>query len=304
MERTATPPAAQPALLPDDPGARFRHTAFLVVWLAIVTLGLGRGFTYYLTPFGQRPQSAQYAQLRPAGSDGLKYGIIGTGAITLGVIAYSLRKRARLLARGGKLKYWLEVHIFLCSIGPALIVLHTSFRVGGLVGIAFWSMVIVTLSGVFGRYVYVRIPRTVQGQFAGLEAVQRERAALLEALQTELGPRADDIARVLATPGRRPVRGLVAALAAAVAHDLRRRENIRRLTTLLARYRLPTARRRRVVDLFDRGARLEQQIALLVPFQRLFRYWHVLHLPLALTMLVVVAIHVTVAALFGYGWAF
>jgi hypothetical protein len=304
MEQTATAVVARPALMPDDPGAHLRHTVFLVVWLAIVAVGLGRGFDYYLTPFGQRPQSEQYSQFRPAGTDGLKYGIIGTGAIALGVIAYSLRKRARVLARGGKLKYWLEVHIFLCSIGPALIVLHTSFRVGGLVGIAFWSMVIVTLSGVFGRYVYVRIPRTVQGQFAGLEAVERERAALLEGLQTELGPRADEIARVLATPSRRPVRGLVSALAAAVAHDLRRRKNIRRLTALLARYRLPTARRRRVVDLFDRGARLEQQIALLVPFQRLFHYWHVLHLPLALTMLVVVAIHVTVAALFGYGWAF
>jgi hypothetical protein len=274
------------------------------VWLALVGLGLARGLNYYLTPLGERPHSEQYAELRPAGTDGLKYGIVGTGAIALGVIAYSLRKRARLLARGGKLKYWLEVHIFLCSIGPALIVLHTSFRVGGLVSIAFWSMVIVTLSGVFGRYVYVRIPRTVQGQFAGLEAVERERAALLEALQAELGPKADEIARALGTPGRRPVRGLIAALGAAVAHDFRRRKNVRRLTMLLSRYRLPPARRRRVVELFDRGARLEQQIALLVPFQRLFRYWHVLHLPLALTMLVVVAIHVTVAVLFGYGWAF
>jgi hypothetical protein len=41
-------------------------------------------------------------------------------------------------------------------------------------------------------------------------------------------------------------------------------------------------------------------MALLLPFQRLFRYWHLLHLPLAIVMLLVVVVHLVVAALFGY----
>jgi hypothetical protein len=39
-------------------------------------------------------------------------------------------------------------------------------------------------------------------------------------------------------------------------------------------------------------------------FQRLFRYWHLFHLPLALLMLAILAVHVVIAVLFGYGWPF
>jgi hypothetical protein len=48
--------------------------------------------------------------------------------------------------------------------------------------------------------------------------------------------------------------------------------------------------------------RLAGQAALLGPFQRLFRYWHVFHLPLAIVMFLILAVHVTVAILFGYAW--
>jgi hypothetical protein len=48
--------------------------------------------------------------------------------------------------------------------------------------------------------------------------------------------------------------------------------------------------------------RLLRQIVLLEPFQRLFRYWHVFHLPLATVMFLILAVHVTVAILFGYAW--
>ena len=48
--------------------------------------------------------------------------------------------------------------------------------------------------------------------------------------------------------------------------------------------------------------RLRRQTLLLRPFQRLFRYWHVIHLPLALTMAVIVVVHVGVAVAFGYTW--
>jgi hypothetical protein len=44
-------------------------------------------------------------------------------------------------------------------------------------------------------------------------------------------------------------------------------------------------------------------MVLLKPFQRLFHYWHVLHLPLAIVMFLILAVHVAVALVFGYGWA-
>jgi hypothetical protein len=57
-----------------------------------------------------------------------------------------------------------------------------------------------------------------------------------------------------------------------------------------------------VVRLFAAQTRIERQLALLAPFHRLFRYWHVFHLPFAIVMFVVLAVHVAVAVAFGYGW--
>ena len=81
--------------------------------------------------------------------------------------------------RSRRLRHWLSAHIWLCTLGPFLITLHTSFKVGGLVSIAFWSMVLVVSSGVVGRYVYVRIPKTLGGQFHTMQELEAERAALL-----------------------------------------------------------------------------------------------------------------------------
>jgi hypothetical protein len=36
--------------------------------------------------------------------------------------------------------------------------------------------------------------------------------------------------------------------------------------------------------------------------KRIFRYWHVIHLPFALIMLIIMAIHVGVVIYFGYLW--
>jgi hypothetical protein len=282
-------------------GARVRRGLLLILGLALVVLGLGLGLDYYLLPLEQRPFSALYEHFRPAGTFGLRYGIIGTSLIIAGVFLYSVRKRARALARLGKLKYWLEFHIFVCSVGPFLVLLHTSFKVGGLVTIAFWSMTVVALSGVFGRYVYVRIPKTVQGQFANLGQIQQQREVLLGSLTAQLGNHFQNVERIVASARRTPARGFFSALLAAARFDLSRRVTLRRVRRALAGTALAAATLRQVVAVVSEQLSIEQQLALLAPFQRLFRYWHLFHLPLAIVMFVIVAVHITVASMFGYG---
>jgi hypothetical protein len=291
---SAERPAHVSELAPQDRAARARHLLFFGLWLVIVAWGLSRGLGYYVLPNADRPFAPQYERLRPAGTDGLRFGVLGVTAITVGVVIYSLRKRIRPLARAGKLKYWLEVHIFLCSIGPAL--------VGGLIAIAFWSMIVVALSGVFGRYVYVRIPRTVHGQFAGLAVVREERAALVERLRADLGPQMAQVERLLNSGIRPPTTGFLPALFAAARFDLVRRVTRRRLAALLKTLELPGATRGEVTRLLDRQLDLEQSLSVMVPFQRLFRYWHLLHLPLAIVMFIVVGLHIGIAIAFGYAW--
>ena len=67
---------------------------------------------------------------------------------------------------------------------------------------------------------------------------------------------------------------------------------------------VPNDVRKRLGGLIRDEIQLEQQVILLKPFQRLFRWWHILHLPLAIVMFLILIVHVVVAALFGYVWVF
>src|SRR3972149_5148655 len=76
-----------------------------------------------------------------------------------------------LARRGGPLGRWLDVHIFFGLVGPALVILHSAFKVQGLVALSFWSMIAVAASGVLGRYLYLQIPRNLQGDALDLKAL-------------------------------------------------------------------------------------------------------------------------------------
>ena len=98
------------------------------------------GYTYYYTPYADRPHHELYRQLKPAGTTGLLFGYAGSIMMIL-MLVYTLRKRTRWLGRKVSLQSMLLFHIYLGIMGPLLIVLHTSFKVQGLVAVSFWSMV-------------------------------------------------------------------------------------------------------------------------------------------------------------------
>ncbi len=280
------------------------HGALLLAWLIVAAATLAFGFDYYLTPLAERAYAPRHELLKPSGLIGQGYGVVGTLFIVLGVGSYALRKRSLRGVGLGKLKHWLEAHIFLCTLGPFLIVLHTSFKFGGLVAVAFWSMLLVVASGVFGRYVYVRIPKGINGRFRTLKDVQQERRLLLATLEREFGARPSEIEMVIGDGRSSAPRSLVGAVGLALRYDLSRRRLGRRIHAVLAGVGVPERERALALALLRKEAQLEQQAVLLAPFQRLFRYWHLLHLPLTTVMFVIVAVHVFVALLFGYTWVF
>ncbi len=288
-------------------GGRLAH-ALAGLWVIIALLALVPGLPYYLTPVDRRAFAPAAGLFAPTGVVGHSYGIVGTVLILVGVVLYSLRKRSARLSRLGRLRGWLSFHIFLCTLGPFLVLLHTSFKFGGLVAIAFWSMAAVVASGVFGRYVYVRIPRTLGGRAQVLRAL-RERERELGAQMSGVGVPAETMGMLLTrTGGSGPAPegqvGGVAAIADTLRFDLGRRGRRRRGEQALARAGVDPAARSRLLAIAEDRARTEQQIRLLEPLQRLFRHWHVFHLPLALVMLLILAVHVAVAVYFGYGWPF
>jgi hypothetical protein len=49
---------------------------------------------------------------------------------------------------------------------------------------------------------------------------------------------------------------------------------------------------------------MKQKIERLQLMQKLFNYWHVIHLPFAIVMLVIMLVHVGITLAFGYRWIF
>ena len=62
--------------------------------------------------------------------------------------------------------------------------------------------------------------------------------------------------------------------------------------------------RKAIKDMVREEFALSHRIGRLQLMQRLFKYWHVAHLPFALIMLIILIIHVAVTLAFGYRWTF
>lgn len=262
------------------------------------------GLPYYRLSLSARADSPLDELLRPSGLIGQGYGVVGTFLIMVGVGMYSFRKRIPFLRRLGPLHLWLEAHIFLCTLGPFLVLLHTTFKFGGIVSIAFWSMTAVAVSGLFGRYVYGHIPRAIHGQRTSLESLRTAKGELVARINEEYPADAAKLRPMVLTPPPAQPKGLLDALWLALRYDLTRRARISRLRRAAHATKLPPFLRDDLVAVVRAQSTLEQQHVLLQPFQRLFHYWHIFHLPLTAVMFVILAVHVAVAVALGYTWIF
>jgi hypothetical protein len=89
-------------------------------------------------------------------------GIFGFILMLMTEILYSLRKRTRS-ASWGRMSSWLQFHIFTGLVGPYMVLLHTSWKFNGIAGVTTLFTLIIVVSGFVGRYIYTRIPRTLDG---------------------------------------------------------------------------------------------------------------------------------------------
>jgi hypothetical protein len=284
------------------------YVFFLIAAGLLSTIVLGiHGAGYYNTPLEDRPFHPQYTSLKPTGLLGQGYGIVGSLMITVGVIMYSSRKRWRALANLGRIKNWLEFHIFLCLLGPILVVYHTTFKIGGLVAVSFWSMAAVVLSGVIGRYFYVQIPKGIHGNELSSQDLVAENDKIAETLRKQFGFDADVLKRIdsAALPSR-PVAemGLMEVISFFIVNDLTRRSRLHTLFEELERRGLQAQMISRIRVMASRRIMLTRRIAFLQQFKKIFHYWHVVHLPFSIVMFVILSVHVGVAIAFGYTWIF
>jgi hypothetical protein len=280
--------------------------SFFVVGAVVMVLLAINGYDYYSTPLEERFFNYQHTSLKPSGDWGHGFGIIGTMMMILGVSIYMIRKRVKWFFNFGYLKHWLELHIFLCTVGPVLVLYHTAFKFGGIVSVSFWSMVLVVLSGVIGRFIYVQIPRTIQGQEMGINAINdlRENLASKVTKAIDFDQKTLDEFKVITSPERYREFSIIKALLFLPNDFFKIRRILRKIKRDLKIAGLPKIVRKDIIKSANFEIVLTRRIGLLRTFHKLFRYWHIAHLPFAITMFVIMLVHVGVTLIFGYKWIF
>ena len=218
---------------------------------------------------------------------GYALGIIG-GSMMLLLLVYPLRKR-RNWQFLGPVSLWFRLHMMFGVVGPALVILHSGYRIGSLNGlVALVCMLVVASSGLVGRYLYRRIHHGLYGQKVRFEEFYRkgedwesalkqaleEHPALVEelhALEDKLVTRHTGLHRSwwFYQSARNRLKRLRRKIRRSMPRGPDRKRMVQRIQSLL--------------DICDLGVN-----------EILFSYWHVLHLPLFILLVFSGLTHVVV----------
>ena len=264
------------------------------------------GFNFYGTELIERPHHDLFDHLKPGGLLGHGYGIIGT-VMMLFLLLYSIRKRTKIFGKAGAVSRWLDVHIYFGIVGPLLIVLHTSFKLNGIVAISFWSMVAVALSGVIGRYLYLQIPRGIRGNELSMQELEEMDNKLsfdiLNSYEIEPDVLENLQSRILGNinPNRNTVSLLFSLLFSDIFRFIKNSHLKREIRKNIG---LPTSQIKDLVKITKKKALIHRRVLLLDKIHKLFHYWHVIHKPFAIIMYLIMIVHVAITVILGYTWIF
>lgn len=290
-----------------SPRERPRGRKTLVFFVLVLGAICIVGYPYYTLSMAARVRSPFHAWLKPAGYVGQSAGLLAL-AIFLFLWLYPLRKKYRWLGFTGTIAKWLNVHVLTALALPLLVAVHAAWRFDGVIGLGFWSMMVVWASGIVGRYVYARIPRSKAGVELTIEEIGAQRKALIAEIAQNSGLDERLVETTLAAgQSARARRGILATLWRMVADDVARRRaarTLRRLSHARGRARRKEDRRKlaATLRLARREMALGQQARMLDATHAVFRYWHVLHRPVAVAALLAVLVHVAVVVAVGATW--
>lgn len=238
-------------------------------------------------------------------------GIVGA-VLILVLITYPLRKRLKAFQRLGKVANWFRFHMIIGILAPALVILHTNFKLGSLNSrLALLTMLIVVTSGIVGRYLYSKVHKGLYGRQLALREVHADIIAL-KANLCDAGPATTKIDSELESFIREPqahpsvLQALLSSLTAGFTQRLVRRRLLRMVKRDLAdssRNRNLSGRQRRQfikdadnhLRLFFAAVRKAERFAF---FESLLGMWHHLHMPLFIMLFITVAIHIIAVHLY------
>jgi hypothetical protein len=320
MSQTATIHTAQStaqsaAALERATSEQKHYRRLKAAWIAagiFVTAFFAYGFNYYTLPWKDRPFSPKHMLLRPSGPIGINLGVFGVFMFFL-IYLYPLRKRWGWLGRQGNSRHWLDFHVVLGTAAPLVIALHSSFKFGGIAGMAFWIMTMVTLSGFIGRYLYAQIPRSLNAAELNAKEMQEMEVKLrweAEEKHEKIGTTLVDLF-ALPTPAQVARTPMVIALCWMIWLDIKRPFQISWLRLqaggfgawrgsafgILATH---NAELESAIRAARRQASLSKRILFLSRTKEVFLLWHVVHRPFSYSFAILAILHIVVVLGMGY----
>jgi len=243
---------------------------------------------------------------------GYWFGIVG-GSMMLALILYPLRKKLHAMRSWGSVRLWFKAHMVLGVLGPVFILFHSNFQLGAVnSNVAFFAMLLVMGSGIIGRFIFVKINYTLHGAQVTLQELQRltgisrgemEQTAyitpeLKEYLQDfearELNPTRNPFCAIyrLLTLGRRAAwiqfrtMGILRTTLSQQAKD-------EGWFPQLLQSRLDEDKE--LIHAYLNGIRRSAEFS---SYQKIFAWWHILHIPLFLMLVVTGIVHVLAVHLY------
>jgi hypothetical protein len=291
---------------------RFRlRLAYIVATAGTLAL-LVYGFGYYWSSPAQRALSWKHAYLKPSGTIGLRLGMFGF-LLFLFIFLYPLRKKWAWLGRQGSSRRWLDFHVLLGLLAPAVVTFHSSFKFSGIAGVAYWIMIVVALSGVVGRYIYAQIPRSLNSAELSLQEAQEQSLRLATQLKNTGILSSRDVDGLLRLPDVRRVQSisLIGVLWRMLLFDLgfpfriwRLRQKMlwsqRKWWSLVGLGRGENAVLEGAISMARDQTLLAKKIVFLSKSHRMLHLWHIIHRPFSYSFAVLASIHVILMLMLGY----
>ncbi|MFZ6819282.1 hypothetical protein [Undibacterium sp. Ji22W] len=250
--------------------------------------------------------------VKPGSDLGYNLGLTG-GIMMLSLLLYPMRKRVRFLSKLGRMEKWFKVHMILGIGGPLLILFHSTFRIGSMNGrVALYSMLLVALSGVIGRFVYRRIHKGLYGKALSLAETQKILEASEEDIESVflMRPELKDAMnafhqRAFSTEGNQIQRAWRFLMLEHEARSLARRlrKIVKSSLVLKAKqqhWTLTQLRQQLVItyELIDHYLHAIIQTAQFTQWEKLFSLWHVVHIPFIYLLLFSGIVHVIAVHLY------
>jgi dihydropyrimidine dehydrogenase (NAD+) subunit PreT len=267
------------------------------VWL-VTAVTLAWQWDYYSLPVHQRPHHAEHFLLRPSGFWGLLLGITATSFFVLN-LGYILRKQFIHIESWGSLRFWMDLHVLTGLAGAGLIVLHFSLILQSLLGVlAVVALTITVVTGIIGRYIYIRVPHSLQGQILLYQQVREQLRDYQDQLE-QAGLNAQCLDLPHTSDYDRHKRGILSDLITLITGQLQSRRQYYRIHKSITSLALSRTDESRILSLVRVFCRYQQWFLKYDSLRRLLASWRFFHLWWAVVMFCTVIAHVILALRYG-----